>query len=421
MSSEWEDIKNELRGGEAPLSDHAWDDMNSLLDQQAKTKRKKVLLWLVPLLFIGFSSVAIWLWPESEDSFQNPEYPVTNELEIDATKPTELPANHSSDENETVEQSGNNENLEMDEASPSNQEKPRSATQPIAKNLKQTSQGNIQDQTHQVSESRLNQKGYDKFGNPKISNELVAHDHDNSHVTNLEGSKKSDKGWKLKVFAGPTYNMPNIQYNQETGKTHKNLDLATADALKAGWGFDAGVELSYQFNRFLKIGSGLKFRKIVTQNNYTHRENEIPVIDSASGQIVGYIPTGNLPPISGNAFANNSFTYVGIPVSLFYEHPLNNKWFVYGEFVNSFNFLLNQNSYLVNNQTLELNTSRDDNFNPLIMSYQFRVGLRYALNPKVSVAFEPAYRGHYNNLYSTDQVVWKPQDLSFNLALIYTL
>jgi len=178
--------------------------------------------------------------------------------------------------------------------------------------------------------------------------------------------------------------------------------------------------LSYQFNRFLKLGSGIGFREIVTTNNYTHQENEIPVIDSATGQILGYIPTGNPPPISVNAHASNSFRYIVLPVSLFYEQPLNSKWSVSGEFVNSFNFLLQQNSYLVNSKSLELQASDQNTFNPMVVSYQFRFGINYSLTPKLKAAVEPSFRGHYTNFYNSEDIIWKPKDFAFNLALIYS-
>ena len=52
MSSEWDDIKNELKGAKAPLSEDAWGNMNAMLDSQVAAKRRVIILWTIPLLII---------------------------------------------------------------------------------------------------------------------------------------------------------------------------------------------------------------------------------------------------------------------------------------------------------------------------------------------------------------------------------
>ena len=361
MNSEWDDIKNELKEATAPLSDHAWNDMNALLDKKARAKRRKAILWFLPLLLlVPFTWIAL-------------ETGTTNGDKINSTDRIETPIQNTQNEEQTATHT--KESIELEENT-SSKTKNKSAIkesnkQPslVVNDTTATSKSRAESSQDAISESKPELKKESTelahnevaFSNPKIELPLNQMAQDNTQKPNepaqnetQEGpngnanipldssmaepemaasepdvlpkqndpkSKTNQRGWVLKAYAGPTYNMPNVQYKEQPNYTHRHLNTATTNALEAGWGFDAGLELSYQVNRFLKLGSGIGFREIVTTNNYTHQENEIPVIDSATGQILGYIPTPNPAPVSENAFASNSFRYIGLPSKFVLRTP----------------------------------------------------------------------------------------------------
>ncbi len=224
---------------------------------------------------------------------------------------------------------------------------------------------------------------------------------------------------ELRFFMAPTYNMPSLEYHNTKAQTHKEFAQAIDNAVKPGWGLDAGFELRYRIYKNLRISTGFTYREIVTQNNYNFEVNEIPVIDSASGNILAYISTSQ--PDQRTESSSNMYTFLNIPLSLYYEKPIGRKWTLTGEVINNISFLLNQSGYGINPTTLELDKSEENFFNKTTNSYQLRLGLRYKLTENFYLALEPAYRKSYQDFISDESVSWKPQDFSLSLTGIVIL
>jgi len=70
---------------------------------------------------------------------------------------------------------------------------------------------------------------------------------------------------------------------------------------------------------------------------------------------------------------------------------------------------------------LQIEDADDAVFNPLLVNYQVRLGLRFRLKENFIFALEPAYRGTYNNMYKSDYISWKPKDFAINAAIIIQL
>lgn len=224
---------------------------------------------------------------------------------------------------------------------------------------------------------------------------------------------------EVRFFMAPTYNMPSLEYSQDVASTHKQFDEATNDALKPGWGIDAGFELRYRVYKNFRISSGFTYREIVTQNNYDFEINEIPVIDGATGKILGYIPSSQ--PQRVQESSSNLYSFLNIPLSLYYEKPLRGPWVLTGEAINNISFLVNQSAYGIDPTSLEVESTEDGGFNKTISSYQFRLGLRYKVTENFYLAIEPAYRKAYQDFIKDESVSWKPEDFSISLTGIVKL
>jgi len=437
----WEHIKREISSKETPLSPDAWKNMDGLLEANAP-KKKAVYWWLLaPALLLLFLPT-YWLMqsnevpeiPEAEIEITNEAFPTkevlpqvlekkANEEAVAQEENSNVEVGKPKDKNSSTQKSRgevstspNTQNKQAVAISPSKKEssvEPNSAKGHVevimqAPSMELSSVESETDSTKKAAEGIL------------IIGQNNFYDSADVHLPDENWLDKSNKGiWELKLFAGPSYNMPNITYNSVENYSHRDYENATDNSVKAGWGFDAGLEISYFLTPHFKLSTGINYREIVTTNNMNYSVADIPVIDSASGQILGYITLPNATNYSSTT--QNSFVYVGVPVSLFQEIPLRGRFSLTAEFVNTFSFLLKQNSEDINPTTLQIEGANDDMFNPLLVNYQLRLGLRYTLNQNLIFALEPAYRGTYNNMYNSDYISWKPSDFSLNAAIIIQL
>lgn len=261
MSSEWDDIKNELKGAKAPLSDHAWNDMNALLDKQARAKRRKAILWFLPLLLlVPFAWIAL-------------ETGTTNGDEIDSTDRIETPIQDTQNEEQTVMHSNESKGLEENNSSKTKNnsaiKESNNQPSPVVNNTTATSKSRAESSQDAISESKQELKKESTglahnevaFSNPKIEVPLNQMEQDNTQKPNepaqnetQEGpsngnanipldssmaepematsepdelpkqndpkSKTNQHGWTLKAYAGPTYNQPNVEYKEQPNYTH---------------------------------------------------------------------------------------------------------------------------------------------------------------------------------------------------------
>lgn len=411
MIPDWDNIQQELSSARAPISEGAWSGMEALLDAQVKPRKKGWWLFALPLLII-LSATSFLFYFKTSKALYHP----LGELEYAA-----LSAFETLHEND-------NTSLQVDEINHKNKEQNEEGSDKKVTGVSKKTKEKItelpslkvnktQTNSTYVSSRELKFKKVSPVYTLELK-QLDVSSQDSTASKVREGLPSwKDHRFEIKAFVGPTYNFASYQYTANEGFTHKDLMNATDNSVKPGWGLDAGVELSYFVTRNFKISSGFGYRKIVTNNSIEFTNDQIPVIDSATRKILGYITLPSAQLVESEM--QNQYTYFSIPLSLFQELKLNERWSVTGEFVNTASFLINQNSLLVNSQTLQLEETANDVFNPILWSYQIRLGLRYNIDEQWSLVFEPAYRGQYNNTFTTDAVIWKPRDISLNIGVIF--
>ncbi len=422
MKQEWKDIKAQIRNLEEPLSDSAWKKMNNKLGGGYRNKR----LWgfLIILLFIEL--LAGWkggttsnLEKQNITTFEQVEITESKAglANIDSIQPIES--------NDTiVPTSDQSLNYQPKEASIS-----YSSLQ-AQKNNQSTD--NQYEKSEKESGDKLNlSEGLTFLSKKPLSNfedqeeqlklKYVLKEVYDANKTRALFKKEKTSGFEIRAYLGSTYDLPSVSFNGEgEQKTHKNYKNYSESSLNAGNGIDAGIELKYDIKGYLKIGGGLGFREIVTRNAYDIQIKEIPVIDSARGSIVAYIPTNNGIKVSQNS--SNRFRYISVPLSLYKEFPLSSKWSFTTELIHHFSILIEQNSNELDTKTLEILSSNNQSFRPFVVSGQLRLGIQYRVSSCLSLALEPSFRAYYTNLYQDHQnITWKPRDVSLNLSAIVQL
>jgi cytoskeletal protein RodZ len=223
--------------------------------------------------------------------------------------------------------------------------------------------------------------------------------------------------WELRAFAMTTYNLAPGSYDTQTPTTHVDYAKATNNAVTPGFGFDAGLEVKYRVFKHFKIGGGIEYRRLTNTVNFDYESNKIPLIDSASGHIIDYFESPNTRQYSYSG--TNSYTFVSIPISLYYETPLRGKWSLGFEGIYNHSFLVKQSSIGVNPTQLDLEQQGDGAYQSALSAAQFRVSLMYQLNDHLYLAAEPAYRQYLGSFTKGSNVNWTPRDLSLSISMLY--
>lgn len=424
MNNSWEHIKDDLRNHEVPLSDGAWDNMAGLMGPEKK--RRPWFSYFAVLLLFLVSGVGLYHFLSSDrQRLEN-----APETRISKQEPNEGQRNNEGGVSKAIFLDKNDkrtsevsEEEEVLEETVSVVSKPKADV--ITGPLPMTP--GFLDSQKNDSKSQVDSEGFNNTLNLKLKEPRFKNDDENSHLilTNeLVNNQKTRKRLlfkdaELKLFVSSTYNIPNMTYESTGSTVNKGYSSSVEDGVKAGLGYDAGVEFSFALLGHLRLNAGVGIREIVTRNNYSYEVNDIPVIDSASGDILAYIDRDN--PLQVSDQSKNTYTYFNLPLSMRYDFPLSYRWTITGEAIHNFSFLMKASEHVVSTSDLQIEKGSTQNFSKTVNSYQFRLGLRYALNSNFDLALEPSYRSYYQDFYTQGPVSWKPRDFSISLSAIIKL
>ncbi|HAD98605.1 MAG TPA: hypothetical protein DCG19_14435 [Cryomorphaceae bacterium] len=417
----WKDIQEEIRTSREPLKEGSWDEMSSML--RGNTLGRK---WLWGLLLIPlFLGLGTWGYLNRKPSVTEPQIEKTSPVKAGATENRELPATQTG-----VKRPKNvvNEDTEMIARTGGTDHQSPDASLPGPGNTKQE---NIKERDFSESTGHFQGEGNLQWTakgiatlnlpeNPQLSLKDLSGSGETNPDSIFHRTNTAKPGrWEIRVFVGPTISLNTRKYDPEEGKTHKQFDQANDNAVIPGLGWDAGAELRYRVWKSFRLSSGLGINKVVTRNQYDYTVNEIPVIDSATGNILAYIPVNSAQRVTQGS--NNIYNFINIPVSLYYEKPLMGRWTFTAEAIHHTSILLSQSSYKLNSTTLEVNREEREELNNMINAFQLRLGLRYRVGSNFYLAVEPSYRAYYQDVFKDSHVSWKPRDFSISLSGIVKL
>lgn len=268
MNNPWEHIKNDLRNLEVPLSEGAWDNMAGLMGLEKK-KRTWLSYFAVLLLFL-ISGVGLYHFLSS-DSRRLENAPETR---ISKQGPSEGQRKNEGGVSKAVLLDKNDKRTsevseEVLEETVSVVPKPKAdviaGPPPITPGFL--------DSLKNDSKSQWNTDGINNNLNLKLKELKFKSDNENSQLklTNVilnnqkTGKRLLFKEAELKLFVSSTYNIPNMTYASTGSTVNKGYSSSVKDGVKAGLGYDAGVEFSFVLLGHLRLNAGVGIREIVTK------------------------------------------------------------------------------------------------------------------------------------------------------------
>jgi hypothetical protein len=228
-------------------------------------------------------------------------------------------------------------------------------------------------------------------------------------------SGNNNRRFSVKFFAGYSLaiNQPGLNLDAEA-QHYRFENLAQENQL--GGGMHLGAEIHYRLYKNLSLGLGFDFFELQRQYNFNHRINDIPVVDSASGHIIGYLTRAEAEQIS--ASGQSRFGYLGIPFSLDYTYNFSTRWSLraearYTHYLNIYVQGLELDPQSLTPRDVSRESAQD------LGSVKLSAALHYRISPNNTVALETSYTRFTGALYQNAVYNWQPEMLGLQLQMIY--
>jgi hypothetical protein len=214
--------------------------------------------------------------------------------------------------------------------------------------------------------------------------------------------KKRNTGLKVGVTFCPAYNLNSTSVNSsKSDMVHKNYNQLSNESVKPDFGYSFGLILGYGFLN-LNLKSQVAYTTINLNGDYNYKNENIPIIDSATGKIISYI----YKPDSNGVVMKSGITYnyLEIPLTLGYEYRLNNKWGIRADIGIYYLLQLQSKGSLIDYSNLQLTSSGNDGKYPMRKSsYGWSLGLGLVYKSKfLDYSVEPVYKKTLSSLYTND-------------------
>ena len=206
----------------------------------------------------------------------------------------------------------------------------------------------------------------------------------------------------LYLSYAPEYSCHSLAANPAmAGQTHEDYLNTRSSQEKGGMGYSFNAGLEYNLPGNFTFQSGVGYSRIVETVNYNFVNNKIPVVDSATGKILGYIqiPQGTRTQYSHT----NTYNYINIPVILGYRMKFSQRFSMLVKGGGSFLFLSSANGEMLKPDDLTLESIsdsrllRNSNFN----FYGSAEG-EYSLNNFISLCLGMNYHQLQNSIYTSN-------------------
>ena len=153
--------------------------------------------------------------------------------------------------------------------------------------------------------------------------------------------------------------------------------------------------------------------------NYQFKRNEAPVVDPKTGEIFGYIILSDSAAEKINYSGNNTYTYIGIPLSISYQLIKFKKMGLGVQMNSSYLKQTALQGTTINPATLKLENLTNSNSEQLRNIFNAGIGLNlsYAITPRLAINIH----GYYRKQISKNEKTTAPKQISLNLGLHYLL
>jgi hypothetical protein len=225
---------------------------------------------------------------------------------------------------------------------------------------------------------------------------------DSTYQNNKVPHKSKNSGLKVGITFYPAYNLNSTSVNSsKSDMVHKDFNLINNESIKPGFGYSFGLILGYGFLN-LNLKTQVDYTKINLNTDYNYKNENIPVIDSATGKIISYIYK---PDSNGIVMKSAiSYSYIEIPLILGYEYSINSKWGIRTDIGVYYLLQLDSKGSMLNYSNLQLTSSGNNGKYPMNKSaYGWSFGLGVVYKTKfLDYTVEPVYKRTISSVYTND-------------------
>jgi hypothetical protein len=226
---------------------------------------------------------------------------------------------------------------------------------------------------------------------------------------------------KLKIFSVYASFNPSLITSSDIltadTKTHKSYSKLKSDAekMKRAMGFDFGILFS-PFHK-LSIATGLVYEKRIETVNYQFKRNEVPVLDSSTGEIFGYVLLSDSAAEKVNYSNSNTYSYIGIPVFINYNVLQLRKFGIGLQINGSYLRQTSLHGKTINSTSLKLEDLNALNSTQLKSVFNAGLGMNfsYALSKNCIINITPKFKKQVNKNIKTSA----PKQTSLTIGFQY--
>ena len=162
------------------------------------------------------------------------------------------------------------------------------------------------------------------------------------------------------------------------------------------------------------------YDKFSTGGKYDFYNNKIPVIDSLTGIIKGYITVKDT--VGVHFTIKNNYNFLEIPLILNYYIPLGNKWKFNIKAGASMHYLMSSTGKTISADELLLKDVSSYSYNSINWGLILGIGCNYRLTDKISIGLEPTYKQFLSSIMSKDEMTGlKPWSVGVNVNVLIKL
>lgn len=231
------------------------------------------------------------------------------------------------------------------------------------------------------------------------------------------------KGWLVGISVTPQFAFRSFGMNTSKASiAHKNYQSIRNGQDKPMPSFAVNVYAECKISASLGFQTGISYTQGGYFADYNYKVTEIPVRDSATHTILGYVQVSD--SAGTHLSSRQSFSYVEIPFLVGYSFQVAPKWRMGIRAGGSIQKLQLVNATVVNPEALTLSklSAKDQTVRSVNYSYQLALGVFYAVKPKFYIMAEPVFKKSIHPLMNAASLSRETLfSYGMNLGIMYKL
>jgi hypothetical protein len=265
----------------------------------------------------------------------------------------------------------------------------------------------------------------DSLQNEKLTTAIEVADSSpvNPTIKKIAADTNFSKGWLVGISITPQFAFRNFAMNSsKTSIAHKNYQSIRNGQDKPMPSFAVNLYAECKISASLGFQTGVSYTQGGYLADYNYKVNEIPVRDSATHAILGYVQVNDSTGI--RLSSRQSFSYLEIPFLVGYSFQAAPKYRVGIRLGGSIQKLQLVNATIIDPEALSLTkiSTKNQAVRSINYSYQLALGLYYAVKPKFYIMAEPVFKRSIKPLMNNNSLS-RETLLSYgiNLGIMYKL